>query len=598
MRQRLLCFCLQTLPLQCQTVQNRDKCSKKRTHTMESVQLICRGPCGKPFHALCDECFLGSLTQKTLQSLTRRIDSIDETLRNLSTLLVPLLAMTAQQRELHLPTEIWEQIFQHLGGRQLARVRATCRRWRDVVDGCPRLAGKFVVKLPTDTLVDEHYEPGHVMGSAARVALEKVEIVGVGFWWRSLGERLTSLSLNNCKLSLPILLGMLKFTPNLKSLELRTKFCFATAVGDASDGVKLTKLEELTLLSAKNVTMFGPLCPRLKRFRILANLQRGDDDRNVAQFLQAVQHTVEDVDVYLTADLLRYVTELEQLQLKRISFRCISRLEELPLVSFCQAQWSIEDLGIERFGTTNATLCLIGTSLPKLSRITVRITDDGTVLPSFVNTMPRLKHLKINGNSKLFMTFGTLQSPHLTQLHLHDVRLAQNGLKPYLRKCPTIRAIILEYCTFDNWSEVFGPLEQLPTLRHLELVGIVVKNNIGGPTAGCFAGLRSLKLSYLAGGDMSHRMLAALLGQCGQLEEVHLTDRVDDEMVRIVGGSVRGLRRLTMDRCVCLTDASVEHVVKSCAKLEQLVVRDCMRITRSGLSVLKRRFPTVLSVND
>lgn len=68
-----------------------------------------------------------------------------------------------------LPAEIWLGVFRFLEEADLLRVRSTCRRWRDLLEGCSALRDKFLPRFPKGVLIDGSYTPEFLFPSATNI---------------------------------------------------------------------------------------------------------------------------------------------------------------------------------------------------------------------------------------------------------------------------------------------------------------------------------------------------------------------------------------------------------------------------------------------
>ncbi|KAL1399888.1 hypothetical protein pipiens_007875 [Culex pipiens pipiens] len=73
------------------------------------------------------------------------------------------------------PSKVWEQIFGHVSVLQLLKFRLICRSWRSIVDGCPALMKRILLKFPEGFVLDREYKPEYLV-PARNLSLEKVRI--------------------------------------------------------------------------------------------------------------------------------------------------------------------------------------------------------------------------------------------------------------------------------------------------------------------------------------------------------------------------------------------------------------------------------------
>uniref|UniRef100_A0A8D8L1W0 (northern house mosquito) hypothetical protein n=1 Tax=Culex pipiens TaxID=7175 RepID=A0A8D8L1W0_CULPI len=120
---------------------------------------------------------------------------------------------------IHVPANVWENIFQRVGVLQLLEFRLICRSWRGIVDGSPALMNRICIKFPPGFALDRDYEPDYLV-PARNLTLEKVRISAVNTWWPTFAQRLVFVSINDCTVSCSTLLQLLQPMTNLRVLQL------------------------------------------------------------------------------------------------------------------------------------------------------------------------------------------------------------------------------------------------------------------------------------------------------------------------------------------------------------------------------------------
>lgn len=255
-----------------------------------------------------------------------------------------------------LPTEILVTIFQHLPMSDLAQVRLTCHHWYDTVCYTSSLMDRFVLSFKSCRLY-EGCEQSRVLAksksSYGKATLKAVAIEESSSLWRSLGGNLQDLTLNDCSLSGDTLVRMLKFTPNLRYLALKTTKFEDFHIQDVIVDFKLDKLETLTLRSIfvydECFDAFKRICPRLKVLKLNYSSFEGSGEKLV-QFVQAVRSTLEGINLSYTkvsATLLQRISTIERLRLKKISLKSSYDLKQRDIIQLSRVQPSIVHLNID-----------------------------------------------------------------------------------------------------------------------------------------------------------------------------------------------------------------------------------------------------------
>lgn len=258
------------------------------------------------------------------------------------------------------PPEIWEHIFSYLTGLQLLRARLVCRRWRDIITGCPPLMRKVRIRLERKRIwrkydlsdnfyvMNRNFNPTWLL-SVTEIIFQDQLIAGIGSWWTRIAQKLTHLTLSGGFMDLSLLIVMLRQTPNMQSLQIR-KSCLT---GTAELNFQFTKLHELHIDELRCcgdertnlLDVFDKIFPRVKDLRIRKIWK---EDFNVDKLLppiRALAGTLEALEVDDTAvSVLRDLPELTRL--RRISLHIEPRFSWDSWAKFFRTQRLIEDLVI------------------------------------------------------------------------------------------------------------------------------------------------------------------------------------------------------------------------------------------------------------
>lgn len=255
-----------------------------------------------------------------------------------------------------LPTEILVTIFQHLPMSDLAQVRLTCHHWYDTVCYTSSLMERFVLSFKNCRLY-EGCEQSRVLPKSkscyTKATLKAVAIEESDSLWRSLGENLQDLTLNDCSLSGDTLVQLLKLTPNLRYFALKTTKFEDFRIQDVAVDFKLEKLETLTLRSIfiydECFDMFKQVCPRLKVLKLNYSSFEGWGEKLV-QLVHTVRSTLEGINLSYTkvsATLLQKISTIERLRLKKISLKSSYDLKQRDIIQLSRVQPTIVHLNID-----------------------------------------------------------------------------------------------------------------------------------------------------------------------------------------------------------------------------------------------------------
>lgn len=236
-----------------------------------------------------------------------------------------------------LPNEVWEHIFWHLSAQQLLLIRLTCHRFRNIVSSCPVLRDKLCLRFSINER-DQEFNPLPVP-AATNVMFSSSKLRNITSWWTSIGEMVTSLTLNECSFQM----DMLASTPNLKRLDI-SKGSFDEQTLD----FQLNKMEYLVLAEAnsaigESIVRITPHLIGLDISKCLIDLDHID---TWLQMIEVVQTTLHEIKVDAEPTILEGLSELPQLKLKRVTimgnWNCWT--DESALLEFARSQPTIEKL--------------------------------------------------------------------------------------------------------------------------------------------------------------------------------------------------------------------------------------------------------------
>uniref|UniRef100_A0A8D8BVM0 (northern house mosquito) hypothetical protein n=1 Tax=Culex pipiens TaxID=7175 RepID=A0A8D8BVM0_CULPI len=454
------------------------------------------------------------------------------------------------------PPEIWEHIFSYLTGLQLLRARLVCRRWRDIITGCPSLMRKLRIRLDNRELnsaIDGSYNPTG-LPPVADLIIQDYLIIGVGSWWPRVGQKLTHLTLSGGTAEISLLFGMLQQTSNLRSLQIR-EFCL---LGTANPNVQLNRLQELKLDHViypiyhfnKNYTnlldIFDKIFPRVKDLRIRKIWKEDFSVDRLLPSIRALAGTLEALEVDDAAvNVLRDLPELTRL--RRISLHIEPRFSWDKWARFFRTQRLIEDLVIYTDELSDTKVLRdIGRAVPNLKRLTLHVVDE--IDTEFLQFMPKLEYFDLRGDLYHNVGLYRMGSPRIKELHLRDVDVS--GFWRYLNRSPQLESIVLICCS----------------------------PNDGVATAKVFKNVRFLEISLQS--IVSDDMLKALFRKCPLLETLIYgcdEDTCNDSVVLLACKRLKHLRKLSLLYCP-VSDGCVEHIVRHGLALEEV------RFSRNKLS--------------
>lgn len=484
-----------------------------------------------------------------------------------------------KQEQYQLPDEIWVEIFRNLSDTQLMPVRLCCHHWMSLVDGSPALAGKFTVRFEPSFFAKQRSKPAHLYPKATRALMQEIVFNPGNLWWPSFGRNLVFLKLSKCSLLPQTLFEMLSETPNLRRLELCSGGYFDSRPSKVT--FCLEKLKELVLhyqsVSDEVLVKLGQGCPHLKAVSITKSICLDEDQ--LGGLLQKLQDTLETFEIDDKVALMEEILKCKRLNLKRLTLNYdndyfINNIVR-KLAEISRTQGSFEHLaGIPG---TASTLRQIGIENCMLKHLQVRIQQFEYLSLSFLDAMPELEHLELDG-SRLIRYLADF-----------NVNKTTGGLQRYLHYVPKLRTFILQgsyrHTAFRSWGELFSSFQNNPRLQRLELTTLEVATEYNRFSHE-FSSLRQLKLVNC---DIPAKPLAKLFGLCPVLTDVYLGNmrHFNDQVVLTVCLKLAQLRELTVEICPEVTDASAGHILKHRPGLDQLNVFRCLKLSQGAIELLR-----------
>lgn len=248
-----------------------------------------------------------------------------------------------------LPAEIWQSVFRHLAEADLLRVRSTCRRWRDMLEGCTALREKFLPRFPKGVLIDGNYAPQFLFPAASNIFFGNARIFEVGSWWTRIGPGLTEINFCECKCVLGALLAMLRETPNLKETSWNDVM-LDTVEGCSEVDFRLNQMEKFIFKGdrdAKVLSVMEKLCPNLKILLINSDELSDADMGRAVSFVTSVQKTLETLQITVTDSAMEQLLKLDQLSLKQLLLDGDEITDKSVAVDLCRQIPSIKGLHLQ-----------------------------------------------------------------------------------------------------------------------------------------------------------------------------------------------------------------------------------------------------------
>ncbi|KAL9695788.1 hypothetical protein quinque_015073 [Culex quinquefasciatus] len=541
----------------------------------DSSAVRCSGPCGGTVHARCAT-FSGGITLTTSDGLFWFCDRCRRGLRPVGN--------TTQQPDLpELPTEIWIEVFRNLPDGRLPKVRLVCRRWRDIVDGCPALLAKITVAFCSLTGMRK-FNPDRLLPvtKASFVSIKRI-----GSWWHSFGPGLTEIKIEHFEMErfhlieLSDLLGMLRHTPNLRRFALIG--CILNGKRSGRPDFRLNKVETLILEDildlAKYLKVFRKLFSPspVKALKITWSESAGytaaaEPDDMVEDF----QTTLEELTVNCSDSLLLQIIYLDLTELKKLTLIREGVVDHRLLMNLFGCHRSLEYVDISNmmaFNEENAPMLIkICQLLPELQFLSIFATH---VDISFLSKTPKLQTFELYGVERSFKLIqsNSFHEKHqnLNQLDLSVIKIPANFAQQWFATLPNLRILSLTACKIACWSDFLAALQSLELLEMLSLD--MTKAGETGPSASPNKPLTRLRyLKYSMFNEISDDAFGALLAVCSSLRELKLECvLLGEAALSAICRNLPQLRKLTMVACA-KSNVMKSYIRQHCRSLEELKV--------------------------
>ncbi|XP_039440134.1 uncharacterized protein LOC120421055 [Culex pipiens pallens] len=409
------------------------------------------------------------------------------------------------QLEPPLPPEVWERIFRFCAVREL---RLVCRRWNDIVAGCPALRQKLTVRFRS-VKFGAGYVPS-VVPPAANAQLNHclIRTVDDG-WWPDFGRNLTQLSLEECRIAPPVLFRMLRGCPNLREFKLVEVKLLAgevEAVDFVLDGMEKFSMVDLSCSEdgSEILDSFKLIFPRLKSF----SMQDSDDDiwdalftGRLVQWIETIKETLQVLEVYLDHDLLERLSEVELLQLKQAEYGidCSSSYWDINLwTKLCRNQPSVWDINLWGSNINDEAIKVLVTNMPTLRMLDAELDSPSQIVPSFLGHLIAVQNVTI-GVDSLALAFTASFSPSLTSLTIYEAYL-EDGIT-YLMNSPHLQELSLVQCDLTK-CPIPPAVQTFSALKLLELSECKIAKKVLDFTVSChpaletvlFSGMKSVRI--------------------------------------------------------------------------------------------------------
>uniref|UniRef100_A0A8D7ZXT5 (northern house mosquito) hypothetical protein n=1 Tax=Culex pipiens TaxID=7175 RepID=A0A8D7ZXT5_CULPI len=475
--------------------------------------------------------------------------------RFIVSLAIRLRCLVRGEKELPLlPAKIWQSVFRHLEEADLLRVRATCRSWQDMLEGCSALREKFLPQFPKGVLIDGNYTPQFLFPAASNIFFGNARIFEVGSWWARIGPGLTEINFCECKCVLGALLTMLRETPNLKETSWNDVM-LDTVEGCSEVDFRLTLMEKFVFKGdrdAKVLSVMEKLCPNLKILLINSDDLSDDDMRRAVSFVTSVQKTLETLQITVTDSAMEQLLKLDQLSLKQLLLDGDEITDKSVAVDLCRQIPSIKGLHLQSgFSLRGSDLKELGESLPNLECFSTHFPHQMQILPTFLVHLPAsLRHLALVGDNEERHTVEFTAAnvgqgcPYLTHLALHEIILPGDSLQQLTAKSPQLTSLTLETVDIRDWPALYAAFAELPSLArvHLSLMNTQETVTEGGIVFNELPSVKFLKLNYC---DFDEEELTALLGVLPNLEQLKLFNMYEKVGDGVLGMICRKFKRLS-----------------------------------------------------
>uniref|UniRef100_A0A1Q3EWW1 F-box domain-containing protein n=1 Tax=Culex tarsalis TaxID=7177 RepID=A0A1Q3EWW1_CULTA len=458
-----------------------------------------------------------------------------------------------------LPAEIWLGVFQYFEEPDLLRVRSTCRRFRDLLEGCSALREKFLPRFPKGVRIDGSYTPKFLFPAASNIFFGNAKIFAVGSWWGPFGRGLTEINLSKCKCVLATLLAMLRETPNLREM-LWNDIMMDTVDGSEVD-FHLDKMEKFIFKGkrdAKMLAVFEKLCPNLKILTISSDDLDDYESDHAVSFVESVQNTLESLQITCTDCAINGLLKLDRLQLKQLVLDGYDISDNSVAVEFCRKIPSLKSLHLQDgFSLRGSDLKELGESLPNLECLSAHFPPQTQIVTTFLASLPvSLRHLALAGEQiegiTIPFTAATIGQgcPNLTQLALKDFNLAGDSLRQFAAKTPLLTSLALETVAMPDWPVLYAALAELTRLQQLNMtfVNTLAENTRGDEG---FAELPAVKSLIVKGCNFTKKDLISMLGVLPHLRQLELynMELVDDGVVAVICRKSGFLKELKIIGC-------------------------------------------------
>ncbi|KAL9708387.1 hypothetical protein quinque_011905 [Culex quinquefasciatus] len=427
-----------------------------------------------------------------------------------------------------LPTEILEKIFSHLTIDPLCNARSTCRCWKTIVDAKQSLVEKlnFTFRCTEPETLDTDYQPVMADVPIRAAILSLVEIVAIDAWWPALGSGLTTLRLFDCKVALARLVDMLRHTPNLVNLTLKS--LEYTSLECADPDFRLDRLEKLRIKEDSMFEALIPICPKLKRFFLESGYSEDSRDSMCCKLIKNVRLTLEELDFTLSEYGNRYLFGINEVQASEPIFPNLKRMDIL-----------FHDK--------------------------IRLESEGISIAPYLTAMPLLEELCIYASH--CVELNGLFTTNLKKLTLYE--FYSNDLDSLAAGAPKLRELQLEGGGVPWWGDIFEIIDKIPTLRYLEVSG-PEPISFEQP---CLANARPNNLEVLSLYECDRfyaKSLNQFLKLSSQLKQLSLLRMdINDETIEIIGRNLCQLEEVELDIRGYVQEDSAKFIIIYCLKLKK-----------------------------
>jgi len=180
----------------------------------------------------------------------------------------------------------------------------------------------------------------------------------------------------------------------------------------------------------------------------------------------------------------------------------------------------------------------------------------------------------------------------LERLNLSGTRIGDGALATLARRCPALASLNCSRCERVGDDGVIMVAVRCTQLRALHLARCLGLSDAALAAMGDFA--PALEEVHLAGCvAVTDRGVCALARGCAQLQRLSLDSVcVSDAGLEELGRSCPRLCSLQAQGCTGITDDGLEALVAGCAQLAKLDVRGCRQVTDLGVVACEERLPS------